>query len=502
MSTNISTGSGLPPGPPTLPLLGNLHVFPKTRAYLKFTEWAKVYGELYSLKAGPANVVILSSPRMVRECIDVKGAATASRPLLHVSELVSNNLEFSLIQYGPTWRSMRRAAHDILSQQACMRHLPIQHAEASQLTFDFLESPELFYTHIYRYTASVIVSVVYGIHCPRYHDSLVDELRQITREFQQLITPGGTPPIDIVPILKHLPERVAPWKARCRHLRARQLKLLLSLLDTCENRRKTDKRNGCFMEYILDNQDRYNLDREQTAAFGGSVIEAGIDTTAMFLQFFVACMIAYPEVQARARKDIDDVIGLNRTPQQDDIENLPYLRALINEIHRFCPIAPMGIPHASTADERIGDYMIPKGTTIVINIWGLYRNEEYFEDPDVFNPERYLQSPYGMKPGVNLTGLRSDYMFGGGRRICPGMHLAFNSITLNTMNLLWAFEFNTAKDPNTGRPIPVDPHHVTDNLLLSPEPFQCNIVPRSDKKAEMIRNQFANAKATFDLFCA
>ncbi|CAL1706603.1 unnamed protein product [Somion occarium] len=91
---------GLPPGPPTLPLLGNLHPFPKTRTYLKFTEWAKVYGEIYSPKAGSANIVVLSSPRMVRDCIDVKGAATASRPLLHVIELVANNMEFTLTQYG------------------------------------------------------------------------------------------------------------------------------------------------------------------------------------------------------------------------------------------------------------------------------------------------------------------------------------------------------------------------------------------------------------------
>ncbi|CAL1706604.1 unnamed protein product [Somion occarium] len=297
-----------------------------------------------------------------------------------------------------------------------------------------------------------------------------------------------------------------------------------------------DKRNDCFMEYILDNQDRYNLDREQTAYIGGTLIEAGIDTTAMFLQFFVACMLAYPEVQARTRKEIDDVIGLNRTPQQDDIENLPYLRALINEVsisgrlhvmtsHYRYTVSVLSLQQAfrmrlwqmnmcvpftirftpgdfTTCFSQIDDYIIPKGTTIFINIWGLYRNEEYFEDPDWFNPERYLQSPYGMKPGVNLTGLRSDYIFGGGRRIFPDMHLASNSIALNAMNLLWAFEFNAAKDPNTGRPIPVDPHHVTDNLLLSPEPFQCNIVPRSNRKAEMIRNQFANAKATFDLFCA
>lgn len=70
------------------------------------------------------------------------------------------------------------------------------------------------------------------------------------------------PPVDVFPILKHIPEILAPWKTLCRDIRHRQRKLFFGLVDVCVERIKHGKRNECFMEYLLDNQERYNLDHE------------------------------------------------------------------------------------------------------------------------------------------------------------------------------------------------------------------------------------------------
>lgn len=59
---------------------------------------------------------------------------------------------------------------------------------------------------------------------------------------------------------------------------------------------------------------------------------AGADTTAVYLRFFVACMATYSDVQARAQQEIDSVIGSSRTPEVDDIDSLPFLKAVINEV--------------------------------------------------------------------------------------------------------------------------------------------------------------------------
>ncbi|CAL1714231.1 unnamed protein product [Somion occarium] len=492
---------GLPPGPPTLPLIGNLHQFPMSFAHVKFMEWAQVYGDIISVKLGPQTVVVLSSPSLVRECIDLRSATTSDRPTLHIPKLLyDDNGEMSLARYGPTWKAMRRAARDILSHEACMKHLPIQHAEAGQLMYDLLEHPKEFYTHIYRYSASVIFSVVAGIHCSQFEGSVVEDLDSMLRQLEYILRPGGSPPVDLIPLLKYIPSRWALWKTKAKEVRAVQEKLFFGILDHCVDRIKREKRNDCFLEYVLDHQSHYGLDYRQMAYLGGTLFMAGADTTAVFLRWFIACMVTYPDIQKRAQQEVDEVIGLDKSPVLDDIEKLPYLRAIIKEVHRFRPITPTAVPHSATADERVGDFLIPKGATIFMNVWAIYHHEDYFDNPELFNPERYIRSEHGAKPGVDTTGLRDDLMFGGGRRICPGSHLASNSIFLNTMDFLWAFKFQPATDEVTGLPIPIDLNSYNGALIGSPTPFQCEIIPRSEAKAGMIREQFAAASPTFELF--
>ncbi|CAL1706719.1 unnamed protein product [Somion occarium] len=415
---------GLPPGPPTLPLIGNLHQFETKHTYRKFTEWAKTYGDIYSIKMGSTTGIVISSPKLAREYIDLRGATTSDRPPVYTDELISGGLELPLSPYGPTWRSMRRAAHDMLSPKACLRHLPIQRAESAQLMFDLLESPQRFYTHTSRYSGSVITSVLYGIHSPVYENGLVEKFDKFTERLESALKPGNSPPVDMYPFMKYLPEILGPtpWKTRCKEVRKEQREIFFGLLDLVVERMEKNQRNGCFIESVLDRQEQYGLDRELIGYLGGSLLQAGNDTTAVFLQTLLVCIISHPAVQRRAQQEIDSVIGPDRLPEFSDFDNLPYLKAVINEVHRFRPIVPITIPHASTADERAGDYMIPKGSILFINAWGIYRHEDYYENPDTFDPDRFLKNPHGTKPGVDPTGCRGDYAFGAGR-VCPGVLL-------------------------------------------------------------------------------
>ncbi|KAG8924505.1 hypothetical protein FRC02_010372, partial [Tulasnella sp. 418] len=134
--------SFLPPGPDTIPLLGNLHLFPTSNIHFKFTEWARQYGEIYSLKMGPGTAIVITSPAAVRQIMDKNSAATSSRPEHHIGYTVTEGLNMGLCGYNDTWRTFRRASHEILTPQACARHLPIQQAEATQLMYDLLVRPE------------------------------------------------------------------------------------------------------------------------------------------------------------------------------------------------------------------------------------------------------------------------------------------------------------------------------------------------------------------------
>ncbi|KAK7692512.1 hypothetical protein QCA50_004139 [Cerrena zonata] len=206
-----SRKSGFPPGPPTLPLsIGNIHLIETKQTHLKLTEWAKTYGDIYSIMIGPTPGIVISSPKLAREYIDLRGSTTSDRPEVYVDRLISGSLELPLSPYGPTWRVMRRAAHDMLSPRACLDHLPIQRAESAQLIFDLLRNPKDFYTHINRYSGSVITAVIYGIHSPTYKGGLIQKFDCFTEKLESALKPGNSPPVDIFPFLKYLPEILGP----------------------------------------------------------------------------------------------------------------------------------------------------------------------------------------------------------------------------------------------------------------------------------------------------
>ncbi|KAJ7580165.1 cytochrome P450 [Mycena floridula] len=466
---------GLPPGPPTLPVLGNLHIFPHEFAYyksvsLQLTEWAREYGEIYSLKLGPGTAIVISSASVVKELMDKRSASTADRPANYLGHAVNGGRNIVLARYVGIWRTLRKVAHTILTPQASDRHLPIQKAEVTQLMFDILQSPEDFT----RISAAILIP------SPRYETKEATEFFEMTKIWGQLLEPGAHPPADLLPFLNYIPERWAPWKQACKKVRSVQQTIYFGLLDQCENRLRNGERNGSYMEEVLEKQDSLGIDRE--------------------LVGLVLSLVAFPEAQQKAKEEIDRVIGAERLPSLDDFQNLPYLQAIIKETHRFRPVLPLTVPHATSTVEEYNGYVIPQETIIFVNIWAILHDPDAFDEPDVFNPDRYLLTEHGTKVGFDASDFRANFAFGSGRRICPGVHLANNSLMLNVMNLLWAFDFNIAKDPSTKAPIRVDVFNYEPGITTTPCPFECSITPRSKAKAALIEREFFVAIPTFSKF--
>ncbi|KAJ8078324.1 hypothetical protein PM082_000531 [Marasmius tenuissimus] len=492
---------GLPPGPPTTPLLGNIASFPKRAAYLRLTEWARVWGGMYSLKLGPATAVVISDATIVKEFIDKRGHTTSDRPALFIVERLSGGLDMALARYGDTWKTLRRAAHTILTPQMSTKLLPIQYAESTQLLLDIVRTPESFHNHINRYANSVIMSVAYGKRSPRYETPETKALFDAENEKNHLAEPGATPPLDFFPFLQYIPEwtGLAGWKKRVRECRQHQRDLFFGLLDETMGRMKRGEENGCHMEEVIRRQKELQLDREMMAYLGGTLLEGGSDTSSGFLESVVLFMVAFPEVQKKAQAELDRVVGPHRLPTLDDLPELPYIRAFIQEVHRFRPVAPL-IPHGTTAPEEYKGYLIPKDAILFVNTWGILHDPEIYDDPESFNPDRYLLTENGTKPGVDGTDCRSTIVFGCGRRACPGTYFAQNSIGLNTMRLLWAFTFSRATDPQTGVTIDVDVDNYEKGMITRPCLFKASITPRSSETVEIIEREFEDATEVFAKF--
>ncbi|KAJ7640502.1 cytochrome P450 [Mycena polygramma] len=487
---------GLPPGPPTVPILGNIHIFPTEYPHYKLTEWARTYGGMYSLKLASATAIVVTDAAAVRELMDRRSGSTADRPPMHRAERTTGGLHLAFMRYNKNWTTLRRAAHTILNPQASTRHLPIQQAEATQLLHELVCSPQDFFTHIQRYTGSVILSVLYGKRAPQSGASALLELFNLFREWIPLLQPGAMPPVDILPILDWIP---AKWQRDCSRVRTLQRALYIGLLDETQARVQRGQENGSYMEEVLARQHELGMDREMMIYLGGALVEGGSETTAAYLHSLILALVAYPDAQRKAHDEIDRVVGEDRMPTLDDIEQMPFIRAMILETHRFRPVTPLLIPHATSKQEEYRGYIIPKGATIMVNLWGIFHDPELYDKPEEFIPERYLLTEYGTKPGVDGSSIKHNLPFGVGRRSCPGIHLAQNSIKLNVMNLLWAFNFNAGID-SEGNTIKPDIFAYHQGLAVGPRPFQCRIRPRTGEKAAIIKHEFLEAADIFAKF--
>ncbi|ESK83420.1 cytochrome p450 [Moniliophthora roreri MCA 2997] len=489
----------LHPGPPTVPILGNLHIFPFSSAHLKFSEWAKQYGDIFSLKIGSSTVVVISGMEACAELMDKRSFATADRPIVPMAQKVTDNLSMAFVGHTDTWRTLRKAAHAILTPKAVQDHLPIQRAEATAVLYDFLTTPDRFFYHIGRYSNSVIMSVLFGKRCPRYETKEATAFYESQKLWNLCISPTAVPPLDLLPWLDYIPERWAWWKGLAQKTREKQRALYFGLLDEVEARMKRGEENGSYMEEIITRTEELGLDREMRGYLGGALLEGASETTTFFLRYLVMSLVLYPEVQRKAHEEVDRVIGQDRLPTLNDIKDLPYIQALIKEVFRYRPPAPI-MQHAITSDEEFRGHIVPKGTTILASIYGIYHNPQHYDDPESFNPERYVANEHGVKEGVDTSIFRDNVMFGFGRRICPGMHLGRNSVNLNTINLIWGFNFKHAKDAN-GKEIPISfDDYDHEGIVAMPLPFKCDIRPRNQNIANLIEREFRESTETFEQF--
>ncbi|KAG8950377.1 hypothetical protein FRC03_012903 [Tulasnella sp. 419] len=459
-----SRDSSLPPGPPTVPILGNINIIPTSNVHVMFTEWAKQYGGVYSLKLGNSNLVVLSSLEAINEALESNGANTANRPVSEpMHKMAGDRGLIAFTHYGPIWRTLRRAAADLMKPHARERIVPIHIAESTQLLLDCLDKPDMLFYHLQRYTISTAFSTIGGVRLPQVDSPLLNKWFNLLSMQSKLFEPGNIPPVDLLPILKLIPDRFANnWRARCETCRIQIDEIMDELDDANQKRMSSENPNGCFLELLEQNAQEWNLDHEDIRSIVAALIMGSTISTTPLLHFVVLLATAYPHHQRKIQEEIDQVVGNDRLPTLEDLPKLPYLTVFMKEIHRFRPMAPTGgIPHRNDADIMCQGYLIPKDSTLLLNLWGLNHDPNLFDNPDTFDPERFIRSPYGTKPGLENT-LGHDLLkrlelfnFGGGRRRCVGLPLAQSTSNLSPAKLFWAFDFSPALDVN-GNEIPPD----------------------------------------------
>jgi len=193
-------------------------------------------------------------------------------------------------------------------------------------------------------------------------------------------------------------------------------------------------------------------------------------------------MILYPATQAKAHAELDQVIGRERPPTISDRESLPYCWAIVQEVLRWQPVATVALPHVLDQDEEFQGYLLPKGTTIMPNIWAMGRDERDFPSAEDFMPERFL-SEDGKSLRTDVPGRSPSLAFGFGRRICPGYHLAEANIFAAVVSILWSSTISRAEGSKIEWLEPLGVHR--------PKDFPIDVKPRFPGAVEILRASIA-----------
>ncbi|KAI0471433.1 cytochrome protein [Xylaria cf. heliscus] len=476
----------LPPGPKGLPLLGNINDLP-SHGEREWEHWLKhkdVYGPISSVTSLGTTIVILHSADLAVELLEKRASKYSSRPRLEFADYIGWTNAIGVRPYDQTHRLHRKTGHMLIgTQRTVMPYLPVQETEVHRFLFRVLKEPELFLNHIRTEAGAIILKIAYGYTVevdPRKPDPLVDLIDEAMEQFGACTTPGAWL-VDFIPALKYIPGWVpgTGWKKIGREWRATLSEAAERPLLFAQQRLAKGRFDKSFVSDFHKNKsgtisaaDNYVL-KWVTA----TMYAAGADTTVNTITSFFLAMTLFPEIQRKAQEEIDRVIGSGRLPTFNDRESLPYVNAVVTEAWRWHTVTPMSLPHATIAEDVINGYYIPKGATVVPNVWWFTHDPAVYPNPSDFNPSRYL----GPEPAPDPT----KYIFGYGRRICPGRYLANTSVWLTIAQSLAVLNISKGLD-ESGREI--EPTvQFTPGIISRVEPFKATVKPRSSQHEDLIR---------------
>ncbi|CRG92454.1 Cytochrome P450 2F2 [Talaromyces islandicus] len=489
----------LPPGPPTLLFIGNMHQIPRTGIHLKLTEWAAKYGPLYSLKVGNGTTVVISSPRYVRQLLDKLSVDFSYRPPLYIlNDLVFHGNHSMLMSPGDRWRLRRKLFHQLLMEKRCeQEHIRLIEAESVQMLHDFvLDSNDCMEKIPKRFSNSIIMSLVFGVRTPSRHSSHMKKLYDIMLELSKISEIGATPPVDLLGVFKYIPEKLwGSWRTRAQNLSQMMTLLYGPLVEHVLQRRSTGRVKTSFLDEVLNQQEKLQLRREEINTMCGNLVEGGSDSVGSMMLAFIQAMLAFPDVQKRAQEELDAVVGESRMPTWADYAQLPYVAMIVKETMRWRPVVPGAFPHAAAKEHVIDGMTIPKGATVLLNTWGLHHDPSVHPSPDTFDPMRYEDRTL-LAPEYTNHENRDHYGYGAGRRICPGLHLSERAMFIGMARMLWAFTIAHKLDAQ-GSPIPVitDARDgYEDGLLQCPRAFEAAVTPRSTARRDLIVSSMPEAE--------
>ncbi|KAI3470169.1 hypothetical protein Pfo_026832 [Paulownia fortunei] len=427
----------LPPSPPKLPIIGNLHQLGLSPHRI-LQSLARKHGSWMLLHLGNRNT-------------ETHDPIFSNRPKSSVASGIYDCKDVAFSPYGEYWRQVKSiCVYQLLSNRKVQSFRNVREEEISLLMEKIRKSCfEKSAINLGETFASLKNDIICRVALGRkYSDG------EGGRKFKEVLETlgvllGAFNVGEFIPWLVWI-KYVNGMNAKVRKV-AKDLDEFLEFVvkeHMDERRRKGDDGGGSgegenqkdFVDVLLEIQRNeeggFALDAISIKALILDMFAAGTDTTFTLIEWTLSELIRHKNVMVKLKNELKNIAGCNSTITEEDLDKCQYLKAVVKETLRLHPPLPLLVPRESTQDVKLLSYDIAAGTRVVINMWAIGRDPLLWEDPGKFWPERFLHSSVDFKGQFQLI------PFGAGRRGCPGAAFAMGIVELVLANLVLNFEFS------------------------------------------------------------
>ncbi|KAL0896348.1 hypothetical protein Bca101_080309 [Brassica carinata] len=385
----------LPPRPPRLPIIGNIHQIGKL-PHRSFADLSRTYGPIMHLKLGRLNTVIITSPEAAREVLRTHDQTLSGRMSPNAVRII-NHHKVSVAWIHPSsarWRLLRKlSVTHLFSPQRIEATKALRMKKVQELVRFMDESSKreeavdisrASFITILNIISNILFSVDLGSYGSEksngFHDSIFGGMEVV-----------GSPDIsNFFPFLEFLDLQGTSKKSKL--FTEKLFKVFRGFIDTKTAEKSLlknpkDASNSDFLDALLDEAELDNNDIEHLLL---DMFVAGTDTSSSTLEWAMTELLANPQTMAKAQAEIEHMIGQDGLVQEPDISGFPYLQAVLKETYRLHPAVPLLLPRKAEADVEIFGYLVPKDAQVLVNVWAIGRDPKVWENPPRFEPERFL----------------------------------------------------------------------------------------------------------------